>query len=173
MVTPAQNNTWAQGHVDPWWGLRHRDLAYINEPFNDPTSLAEWRRLGFSQSRFTGDMYDMRNNEPVWVDSFRSIFPFERFSWSFYRMTPGCVLPAHRDTYDRFRLIHGLETTDSVVRAIVFLEDWSSGHYMEMNGTPFTGWRAGDWVSWHDDFLHLAANMGRTDRYTLQLTGTV
>ena len=173
MVTPAQNNTWAQGHVDPWWGLRHRDLAYINEPFNDSASLTEWRRLGFSQSRFTGDMYDMRNSEPGWVDSFRDIFPFERLSWSFYRMPPGCVLPAHRDTYDRFKLIHGLETTHSVVRTIVFLEDWASGHYLEMNGTPLTGWRAGDWVSWHDNFLHLAANMGRTDRYTLQLTGTV
>ena len=88
-------------------------------------------------------------------------------------MTPGCVLPAHRDSYDRFKLVHGLETTFSVVRTIVFLEDWASGHYLEMNGTPFTEWRAGDWVSWHNDFLHLAANMGRTDRYTLQLTGTV
>jgi len=118
-------------------------------------------------------MYDMRNSEPVWVDPFRNVFPFERFSWSCYRMTPGCVLPAHRDTYDRFKLVHGLETTHSVVRAIVFLEDWASGHYLEMNGIPFTEWRAGDWVSWHDDFLHLAANMGQTDRYTLQLTGTV
>jgi hypothetical protein len=173
MATPAQNNTWAQGHVDPWWGLQHRDLAYIHEPFNDPVSLREWRKLGYSQTRFTGDMYDMRSSAPAWVDGFRGIFPFERFSWSFYRMAPGCVLPAHRDTYDRFRLIHGLENTQSVVRSIVFLEDWASGHYLEMNGTPVTGWRAGDWVSWHDDFLHLAANMGRTDRYTLQLTGTV
>lgn len=173
MVTPEQNNTWAQGHVDPWWGLQHRDLTYINEPFNDKQSLDQWRKLGYTQRRFTGDMYDMRNKAPAWVDQFRSIFPFDRFSWSFYRMTPGCVLPAHRDTYDRFRLIHGLETTNSVVRTIVFLEDWASGHYMEMNGHPFTQWRAGDWVSWHDDFLHLAANMGHTDRYTLQLTGTV
>jgi len=42
-----------------------------------------------------------------------------------------------------------------------------------MDGTPFTGLRAGDWVSVHDEFLHLAAKKGRNDRYTLQLTGTV
>jgi hypothetical protein len=118
-------------------------------------------------------MYDMRNAEPDWIKSFRNIFPFERFGWSVYRMPPGSVLPAHRDTYDRFKLIHGLETTHSVVRNIVFLEDWASGHYLEMNGEPFTGWHAGDWVSWRDDFLHLAANIGLTDRYTLQITGTV
>lgn len=173
METPAPNNAWAQGHVDPWWDLRHRDLKYIHEQFNDPKSLSEWRQLGYTQTRFTGDMYDMRHAEPDWVTPFRNIFPFERFGWSFYRMQPGSVLPAHRDTYDRFKLIHGLETTHSVVRTIVFMENWASGHYLEMNGEPFTGWRAGDWVSWRDDFLHLAANIGKTDRYTLQLTGTV
>ena len=173
MVTPAQNNTWAQGHVDPWWGLRHRDLAYVNEPFNDLTSLTEWRRLGFSQTRFTGDMYDMRNSEPAWVDPFRGIFPFERFSWSFYRMTPGCVLPAHRDTYDRFKLIHGLETTHSVVRAIVFLEDWQPGHYAEYQDQAYVNWRAGAVVEWSYDAPHMAANLGLTPRYTLQITGHV
>ena len=153
METSVTNNAWAQGHVDPWWDLRHRDLKYIKEQFNHT--------------------YDMSNAEPDWIQTFRQIFPFERFSWSLYRMIPGSVLPAHKDTYDRFKLVHGLETTHNVVRTIVFLEDWASGHYLEMNGRPFTGWRAGDWVSWRDDFLHLTANMGQTDRYTLQLTGTV
>lgn len=88
-------------------------------------------------------------------------------------MTPGCVLPMHSDTYNRYKLIHGLESTHSVARVIVYLEDWNSGHYTEMNGEPLTQWRAGDWICWRDDFPHLAANMGKTDRYTLQLTGTV
>jgi hypothetical protein len=79
----------------------------------------------------------------------------------------------HSDTYTKFREIYNVPPSATVVRTIVFLEDWDSGHYMEMNGHPVIGWRAGDWVSWHDDFLHLAANMGRTDRYTLQLTGMV
>jgi hypothetical protein len=60
---------------------------------------------------------------------------------------------------------------DAVVRIIVFLEDWASGHYLEMNKTPILNWKAGDWVCWRSDFLHLAANIGKTDRYTLQLTG--
>jgi hypothetical protein len=173
METPVPNNAWAQGHVDPWWDLQHRDLNYINEKFDDTYSLREWRRLGYTQARFAGDMYDMTHAEPDWIVPFRTIFPFERFSWNLCRMPPGRVLPARKDTYDRFKLVHGLETTHNVVCTIVFLEDWASGHYLEMNGRPFTGWRAGDWVSWRNDFLHLTANMGQTDRYTLQLTGTV
>jgi hypothetical protein len=115
----------------------------------------------------------MRRPEPEWMQGFDQQFPFENLSWSVYRMTPGCVLPTHGDTYARYREIYAVPAQATVIRVIVFLEDWASGHYMEMNACPVTGWRAGDWVSWHDDFPHLAANMGRTDRYTLQLTGTV
>lgn len=172
MVTQDPNNAWAQGHINPWWGLKHRDLEYINEQFNDPESLTEWRELGYTQTRFTGDLYDMRAAEPSWMKEFYKIFPWNNLSWSVYRMPPGSVLPMHSDTYARFREIYNLSDTSRIVRTIVFLEDWQSGHYLEMNGTPLTGWRAGDWVSWRDDFPHLAANMGKTNRYTLQLTGT-
>lgn len=173
MEIPELNNVWAQGHIEPWWGLKHRDLSYIHEPFNDPESLAEWQGLGYTQTRFTGDMYDMRFPEPAWMAKFSTYFRWRELSWSVYRMGPGSVLPMHSDTYARFKQIHNLESTDTVVRTVVFLEDWASGHYLEMNGTPVVNWRAGDWVSWHDDFPHLAANVGKTDRYTLQLTGFV
>jgi hypothetical protein len=171
MATPATNNVWARGHIEPWWDLRHRELAYFNEGFNDPTSLSEWRGLGYTQKKFTGDMYDMRHPEPEWMSGFDQYFPLKNLSWCAYRMTPGCVLPTHGDTYIKFKEIYAVPSQAAVVRVIIFLEDWHSGHYMEMDGTPVINWRAGDWVSWHNDFPHLAANMGRTDRYTLQLTG--
>ena len=171
MVIPGQNNTWAQGHLEPWWGSLHRKLAFVNEPFNDPESLFEWRNLGYTQTRFTGDMYDMRQAEPKWLSKFKEYFPFQHLSWSVYCMRPGDVLPEHADTYARFKTLYNLPDTTNVVRAVVFLEDWQSGHYLEMNKTPVVKWRAGDWVCWRDDFLHLAANVGKTNRYTLQLTG--
>ena len=58
-----------------------------------------------------------------------------------------------------------------IYRAIVFLEDWSSGHYSEINGNPFVGWRAGDCLVWRYDTPHMAANLGDLPRYTLQITG--
>lgn len=158
-------------YAKPWWGLSHRALAYVNEPFNDPVSLNEWRRLGYTQTRFTGDMYDMRNREPDWIDGFRKIFPWKYFSWSVYRMSPGCVLPNHGDTYARFREIYNIDNINDIHRAVVYLEDWQSGHYGEIDGVPLIRWQAGDWVAWKGDTLHLAANNGMTDRYTLQITG--
>ena len=171
MVTPG-SRAWVQGRIDPWWRFEHRELDYRNEPFNDDRAIQTWRDLGFTQTRFTGDMYDMRRPEPDWIAPFREHFPLQNFSWSFYRMPPGSVLPRHQDTYQRFREVHRLSADVVIMRAIVFLEDWQSGHYLEMDGAPVVEWRAGDWVCWGNDFPHLAANMGSSDRYTLQITGT-
>jgi hypothetical protein len=166
------NNSWRNFHVDPWW-ISHRDLPYVNEPFNDPVSLKKWRELGYTQTRFTGDMYDMRNSEPDWIAPFRRRFLWQHFSWSIYRMGPGTVLPNHSDTFARFVDIYKIERPQSVCRAVIFLEDWASGHYFEIDGNPIVNWRAGDGVAWRYDTLHLAANVGETDRYTLQITGVV
>ena len=162
---------WGRLRIEPTWGLVHRELSYHNEPFNDPISEIEWRGLGYTQRRFTGDMYDMRRDEPGMISIFRELFPWRHFSWSFYRMRPGDVLPEHRDTYARFREIYQVAPGSVIKRAVFFLEDWHSVHYLEIDGEPITKWSAGDGVFWHDDTPHLAANVGKTNRYTLQITG--
>lgn len=86
-------------------------------------------------------------------------------------MTAGIVLPEHGDTYAKFREIYGVPDSAVIMRAIIFLEDWQSGHYLEIDQTPVVAWRAGDGIFWQDDTPHLAANMGHTPRYTLQITG--
>ena len=174
MVTPGPFKFKLYQHFridNPWWENKHRDLPYINEPFNDPESLAEWQSLGYTQTRFTGDMYDMRNPEPAWVIPFRKHFPWRYFSWSVYRMGPGTTLPNHRDTYARFREIYNVQDPTQIFRAVVFLENWQSGHYLEINEDPVVEWAAGETIIWRNDTRHLAANMGKTDRYTLQITG--
>ena len=86
-------------------------------------------------------------------------------------MGPGTTLPNHRDTYSRFREIYNIENPKTIFRAVVFLENWQSGHYFEINEDPYVEWVAGETVIWRYDTQHLAANMGMTDRYTLQITG--
>jgi hypothetical protein len=69
MATQENPKRWAKTWIEPWW-VSHRSLPYVNEPFNDSESLALWRELGYTQTKFTGDMYDMRNSEPGWIDFF-------------------------------------------------------------------------------------------------------
>ena len=164
-----EHKNWYSGHTYPVWADAFKDLMYINEPFNDPVSLKEWRNLGYTQTKFTGDMYDMRQEEPEWMHLLRNVFDWRHFSWSVYRMNPGCCLPMHGDTYSRFRELYNWN--GDIHRAVLYMEDWQSGHISEIEDTVITNWKAGDYVVWKNDTPHLAANVGKTARYTLQITG--
>ena len=167
------NELWNRFRLGEAWWSGHENLPYLNEPFNDPKSLEWWRSLGYTQTKFTGDMYDMRFEEPAWMDKFREFFPWNYFSWSIYKMTPGCTLPRHSDLYVRFRKLHDITDPEKIRRAVVFLDDWQSGHYFDVDDTPISPWKAGDGVVWKNDTPHSAANVGITNRYTLQITGAV
>ena len=93
---------------------------------------------------------------------------------SYYRMGTGTILPTHSDLYMRYIDIFKLQGQEhDIRRAIVFLEDWRPGHYFEGNSRPTVNWHAGDVIEWAYDAPHMAANLGPTPRYTLQITGHV
>jgi hypothetical protein len=89
------------------------------------------------------------------------------------KMSAGMMLPYHSDEYAYFLRTNPNTTIDRVCRLIVFLEDWQPGHYFEGMDRPYTDWRAGFTVEWPYNTPHMAANMGLTPRYTLQITGHV
>jgi hypothetical protein len=161
-------------HIDPVWNDSFKQLEYIQEPFNDPESQAAWEQQGYGP-KFTGAMCDMRRSQPTWNNFFQGYFAemgWHNIGTSYYRMDTGTVLPEHRDLYKRYVEIFNLQGKEqSIRRAIVFLEDWKSGHYLEIAGTSITQWSAGDAVSWSYDCPHMAANIGIEPRYTLQITG--
>jgi len=163
-------------HIPVFWDDEYKHLKYINESFNDNDNIDRWLSQGYS-NRFTGDMCDMRERQPTWNSTF--ITMFEHQGWhdvgtSYYRMNTGTILPTHSDLYLRYINMFRLQGQEHRIRrAIVFLEDWQPGHYAEYMDRPYTAWRAGDVVEWLYDTPHMAANMGLTPRYTLQITGWV
>jgi hypothetical protein len=87
-------------------------------------------------------------------------------------MMPGTILPTHQDLYKKYIELFDLEGQEHTIhRAVIFLEDWQPGHYLEALDQPVVKWRAGDVVEWCYDTPHMSANMGSTPRYTLQVTG--
>ena len=159
-----------------FWDDEFKRLNYINESFNDSASVEQWTSQGYA-NQFTGDMCDMRSPQPTWNSTFINIY--REMGWkdigsSYYRMATGTILPVHKDLYVRYVQLFNLQGQEHRIRrAIVFLEDWQSGHYFEGAGTPVTGWLAGDVVEWTYDLPHMAANLGLEPRYTLQITGWV
>jgi hypothetical protein len=163
-------------HVPAFWNDEFMHLDYVNESFNDPESTARWLELGYA-NKFTGDMCDMRSAQPSWNPVIIDIF--HQMGWqdigtSYYRMMPGTILPTHQDLYKKYIDIFGLQGQEHTIRrAVIFLQDWQPGHYFEGMDEPVVKWRAGDVVEWCYDTPHMAANIGTTARYTLQVTGHV
>jgi hypothetical protein len=161
-------------HIPVFWDDTYKRLDYINESFNDPVSLALWTQQGYC-NQFTGDMCDMRGQQPRWNQTFLDIY--SEMGWkdictSYYRMNTGTILPMHKDLYLRYVELFNLQGQENRIRrAVVFLDDWKSGHYFEGAGQPMTNWLAGDAVEWVYDTPHMAANIGPEPRYTLQITG--
>jgi hypothetical protein len=162
--------------IEVFWDDEYQHLDYVNEPFNDTTLLNYWTELGYP-NRFTGDMCDMRQQQPSWNTQFVDFFAakgWKDIGTSYYRMNTGTVLPTHRDLYLRYIDLFKLQGREpSIRRAIIFLQDWSPGHYAEYEGKPFVKWSAGDVVEWPYDTPHMAANIGLDPRYTLQITGWI
>jgi hypothetical protein len=162
--------------LEVFWDDEFKHLKYINEPFNDPVSVNRWISQGY-QSKITGDLCDMRHDLPSWNHKFIELY--ESQGWkdiglAYYRMPTGTVMPVHQDLYRKYVEVFDLQGQEQTIcRALVLLEDWKSGHYLEVNGAPIVDWQGGQVVEWKYDTPHMAANIGLEPRYTLQITGHV
>lgn len=170
MATPAA----FKYHIPKFWDDEFKTLDYINEPFNDPESVSIWVSQGYS-TKICGDLCDMRHRLPAWTEKFINIYTelgWKDIGLAFYRMSTGTVMPVHQDLYRRYIEVFDLEGREHTInRALLLLEDWKSGHYLEVDSHPYVNWRAGDVVQWMYSTPHMAANLGLEDRYTLQITG--
>ena len=162
--------------IPKFWDDEYKQLTYVRERFNDSSKLDEWEKMGFRNAA-TGWMCDMSRAQPSWNQKFVEIYQemgWQNIGTSYYRMDTATVLPEHSDRYVKYIQLFDLQGRESRIRrAIVFLEEWSSGHYSECAGEPYVNWHAGDVIEWQYDTPHMAANLGPNPRYTLQITGHV
>jgi hypothetical protein len=172
MATPAA----FKYHIERFWDDEFKTLDYIQEPFNDPDSVNLWVSQGYP-TKFCGELCDMRHRLPTWANKFVEIYKaqgWKDIGLAFYRMRTGTVMPVHSDLYKRYVEVFDLQGQEtSIRRALVLLEDWKPGHYLEAEGKPYVNWLAGDTVEWVYNSPHMAANIGLEDRYTLQITGHI
>ena len=83
---------------------------------------------------------------------------------------PGCIVPLHRDTFYQVNKHHP-ERTELKVRANIYLEDWKLGQFIQYDNEISVKWQAGDGFIWDSTHLHLSANAGMQNKYTLQVSG--
>ena len=161
---------WIKGSVNPVWDNSFKEFVYVRQPLTQDEET-EWRTAGYTNTYFTGMMYDSTNPMPSWCHEIAKTLELTNCGFVFYKMPTGVVMPTHIDHFSRYCKVFNVER-DSVWRAIIFLEDWKPGHYFEIDGKAIIDYSKGDYVLWSNDSPHAASNIGLEDRYTLQITGT-
>jgi hypothetical protein len=86
------------------------------------------------------------------------------------KLSPGQILPYHKDKFSTYKKRNNVSDTDDIVRYIVFLHNTKAGHQLWIEEQICIG-SAGSYFGWDNDTIHMAANLGWEDRYILQITG--
>jgi hypothetical protein len=158
------------GHIEKFWDDSYKSFQYIRQSLTDQ-ELKNWQSQGYDcVKNFTGLMYDSKNPMPSWINRFDNLFELKNQTYTFYKMSTLDIMPNHIDHYRTYISLFEA-VPENVCRVLVMLEDWKSGHYLEVDGKAFVNWSAGDYVLWNYNCDHAASNIGIEDRYTLQITG--
>lgn len=152
-----------------WNRADYENLQYFKQPIKQE-EINTWRDQGYYHQSFSGWMYDSRNPMPEFVNAVAEHIGLHNCGFVIYRMDTLDIMPTHVDHYETYERVFNVPR-DRINRALVLLEDWQAGHYLEVDGVSYNNWRAGDYVVWSADVPHAAANIGRAPRYTLQITG--
>jgi hypothetical protein len=146
-------------------------LQFKERPFQDEKTIEYWKRNGHIYEKYSGSTIEKNQGHPNWVNQIEEKFNLKNKTSCVYCMTPGTIMPEHRDFYKKYKSLYNLSNANDIVRIVIFLEDWKSGHYFEIDDNPIVNWKHGDYIMWKNDTPHMAANIGRENRYTLQITG--
>jgi hypothetical protein len=91
------------------------------------------------------------------------------------KQPPGNVITIHRDTFFQIKQRFP-DRSETKVRANIYMEDWKVGHVLQYQNEQ-DEWKTNDhWTSgqgfiWDGKPLHIGANIGYHDKYTMQVSG--
>jgi len=151
------------------WKKDFKSFNYLKQPIKQE-EIDNWRNQGYYHQSFSGGMYSSKNPMPNWVENVSNEVGLKKCGYVFYKMNTLDIMPIHSDHYETYSKVFDVPF-EKVSRAIVFLEKWKSGHYFEIAGNSYCGWKKGDFILWDGSVPHAASNIGLEPRYTLQITG--
>lgn len=161
-------------HIVPTWtDTDFKTLPYEYLPHKDQAMVHRWIQQGYHNMHLNGAISNEKNHVPSWANTVLSKLNWHKPGINLYKMKTGDILPIHSDHYLTYQKIHNITGTSTIWRCVVFMEDWKSGHYFEIDNCPVVNWHAGDCVVWNYNVPHMAANIGVEPRYTMQITGMI
>jgi hypothetical protein len=144
-------------------------------PYTDEMDRADLESLGLEPDHTYNYQYRFATDVHL---KLRDAFGFkpEYYGGRFLVQKPGQMFHLHIDEAPWIRGNQKDHWTDqqpdAIARLTIMVYDWQPGHVYAYGNTYWKQWKAGD-IVWHDwrNVPHATANIGRTDRATLQVTG--
>jgi len=95
-----------------------------------------------------------------------------KYNYNFLKLTPGCQLMWHFDTYATFVKYNNIQEDDAhnVCRTVIMMNDWDRGQMLQVGDAVYTHWSAGDTYTWKGDVWHGMCNFGPSDVIVGQIT---
>ena len=154
------------------YDTQYREFDYVRQPIKQ-SEIDVWQEQGYTHKQYAGVMYDSTNPMPKWVLSLGKAFyglDHDKCGYVIYAMNTGEIMPEHIDHYETYERVFDVKR-NNIMRTLVFLDNWSPGHYFDIGGTTSMPWVAGDFAQWTANTPHSASNIGIKTRWTLQITG--
>ena len=106
------------------------------------------------------------------LGSIISPYAHMKFNYNFLKLTPGCSLMWHFDTYATFVKFNNIDKDNvhNVCRTVIMMDDWDRGQVLQVGDEIYTSWMAGDTYTWKGDTWHGMANFGPRDIVCSQIT---
>ena len=146
------------------------DKKYKNLKLN--TRIASFKKWGYKKDQT--QFYQYFSDE--YPKIFKKIIEFSKLDLatsSIIKQYPGNILPWHYDTHVNFKSkVQGLKNIE-IIRYMVFLTDWSWGHYFAVGNSVIHQWRKGDVITWKNHMHHCGSNSGMVPKMTMNITGVV
>jgi len=168
--------------------LNYNFDIFLNEDYNKHTGSCithQVKELNDIHKEYGGfpDSYNIDNTliRQLWWDHTQVDFKelgkqlhMEVITVSTILQPPGNIIPIHRDTFFQINKLYPNDTRTKV-RANIYLEDWKVGHFLQYQSQKewhnSTHWKSGQGFIWDSNHLHLSANAGMANKYTLQVSG--
>jgi hypothetical protein len=146
------------------------DSRNISQAPETSARVRETRSLGYYNAHNCRFYQHFDEDLPEIFHRLAKACALSNYSVSLIRQDPGQVIPWHQDKFYTLKQRLGAGE-HRIFRYVVLLEDWKTGHYLQIGNEPVVKWRAGDIFTYARDVYHLSGNCGVEPKYTMQVSG--
>jgi hypothetical protein len=109
------------------------------------------------------------NEELPNAQQFKDALNVDKGAVSWTCILPNIILPTHKDTFYTMRQEYNV-SVEQCYRYLLFLEDWTFGHYVGFEDVNITDWKAGDVWIFDSSVMHYAVNASNVPFHSCQIS---